>query len=44
MPVSEPSFEIKEEVKQDYTQCDKIVKCLNLTDNMRIALECWMAG
>ncbi len=43
-PVSEPSVEIKEEVKQDYTQCDKIVESLNLTDNMRVALECRMAG
>ncbi len=41
---SEPSIEIKEEVKQDYTQCDKIVESLNLTDNMRVALECRMAG
>lgn len=43
-PASEPSTEIKEEVKQDFTQCDKIVESLNLTDNMRIALECRMAG
>ena len=43
-PKSEPTIEIKEEVKQDYTQCDKIVESLNLTDNMRIALECRMAG
>ncbi len=41
---SEPTVEIKEEVKQDYEQCDKIVESLNLTDNMRIALECRMAG
>jgi len=43
-PASEPSTVIKEEVKQDYTQCDKIVESLNLTENMRIALECRMAG
>ncbi len=43
-PKSEPTIEIKEEVKQDYEQCDKIVESLNLTDNMRIALECRMAG
>ncbi len=43
-PVSEPSIEIKDEVKQDYTQCDKIVERLDLTDNMRVALECRMAG
>ena len=41
---SEPTVEMKEEVKQDYEQCDKIVDSLNLTDNMRIALECRMAG
>ena len=38
-PKNEPSIEIKEEIKQDYTQCDKIVESLNLTENMRIALE-----
>ncbi len=43
-PKNEPSIEIKEEVKQDYTQCDKIVESLNLTDNMKVALECRMAG
>ncbi len=41
---SEPTVEMKEEVKQDYEQCDKIVESLNLTENMRIALECRMAG
>ena len=41
---SEPTVEMKEEVKQDYEQCDKIVESLNLTDNMRVALECRMAG
>ena len=41
---SEPTVEMKEEVKQDYEQCDKIVESLNLTDNMKIALECHMAG
>ena len=41
---SEPTVEMKEEVQQDYEQCDKIVESLNLTDNMRIALECRMAG
>ena len=28
-PVSEPSYEIKEEVTQDYTKCDTIVENLN---------------
>ena len=41
---SEPTVEMKEEVQQDYEQCDKIVESLNLTENMRIALECRMAG
>lgn len=39
-PVSEPSCEIKEDVVKDYTVYDSIVESLNLTDNMRIALEC----
>lgn len=41
---NEPSTEIKEEVEQDYTLADKIVESLNLTDNMKLALECRMAG
>ena len=43
-PVSEPSYEIKEEVAQDYTLYEKIISSLNLTDNMRIALECRQNG
>lgn len=43
-PVSEPSYEIKEEVVQDYTVYDTIVESLNLTENMRIALECRQNG
>ena len=43
-PVSEPSYEIKEEVAQDYTLYEKIVASLNLTENMRIALECRVKG
>lgn len=43
-PVSEPSYEIKEEVAQDYTVYEKIVASLNLTENMRIALECRQNG
>ena len=43
-PVSEPSYEIKEEVAQDYTLYEKIIASLNLTDNMRIALECRQNG
>ncbi len=43
-PVSEPSYEIKEEVTQDYALYEKIVSSLNLTKNMRIALECRQNG
>ena len=43
-PVNEPSYEIKEEVTQDYTLYEKIVLSLNLTENMRIALECRVKG
>ena len=43
-PVSEPSYEIKEEVSQYYTLYEKIVSSLNLTENMRIALECRQNG
>ena len=43
-PVSEPSYEIKEEVTQDYTLYEKIVSSLNLTENMRTALECRVKG
>ena len=41
---NEPTVEMKEEIQQDYEQCDKIVESLNLTENMKIALECRMAG
>ena len=40
MPVNEPYIEIQEETIQDYTIYDAIVESLNLTENMRIALEC----
>ncbi len=43
-PVSEPSYEIKEEIAQDYTLYETIVASLNLTENMRIALECRQNG
>lgn len=42
--VSEPSYEIKEEVTQDYSLYEKIVSSLNLTENMRIALGCRQNG
>ncbi|MCM1296780.1 MAG: hypothetical protein NC311_14680 [Muribaculaceae bacterium] len=40
----EPSVEITEEEQQDYTEYDKIVESLNLTDNMKTALECRITG
>lgn len=43
-PKNEPSVEVKEKTQQDYTVYDKIVGSLNLTDNMRVALECRMKG
>ena len=43
-PVSEPSCEIELDVVKDYTVYDSIVDSLNLTDNMRIALECRQNG
>ena len=43
-PVSEPSCEIEEDVVKDYTVYDSIVESLNLTENMRIALECRQNG
>jgi hypothetical protein len=43
-PEDEPLTELKEEMEYDYSHCDKIVKNLNLTDNMKLALECRMVG
>lgn len=43
-PVNEPSCEIEEDIVKDYTAYDSIVESLNLTDNMRIALECRQNG
>ena len=40
----EPLIELREETNDDYTHCDEIVENLNLTDNMKLALECRMAG
>ena len=42
--VSDPSYEIKEEIIQGYTVYDTIIESLNLTDNMKIALECRQNG
>lgn len=41
---NEPLIEIREETDNDYTRCDEILENLNLTDNMKLALECRMAG
>lgn len=43
-PHDEPSIEIPEEMKQDYILYDKIIDSLNLTDEMRVALECRISG
>ena len=43
-PENEPLIEMREEIDSDYSQCDEIVENLNLTDNMKLALECRMAG
>lgn len=43
-PISEPSCELEEDIVKDYTAYDSIVDSLNLTDNMRIALECRQNG
>ena len=43
-PNNEPSTVIQEEISQDYTVYDEILEKLNLTDNMRTALECRMSG
>ena len=43
-PASEPRCEIIDEVEQDYTEYENVVKSLNLTENMRVALECRIKG
>ena len=43
-PASEPRCEIIDEVEQDYTKYENVVKSLNLTENMRVALECRIKG
>ena len=44
IPACQPSIEIDEEITQDYTLYDKIIESLNLTENMKIALECRISG
>lgn len=43
-PSKEPCVKIQEDTIQDYTNVDKIIENLNLTENMRIALNCRMSG
>lgn len=43
-PASEPYNEMQEETVQDYATYDAIVESLNLTENMRIDLECRIKG
>lgn len=43
-PANEPFVDMKELTPQDYTVVDKIIASLNLTENMRVALECRMSG
>ena len=43
-PASELRCEIINEVEQDYTEYENVVKSLNLTENMRVALECRIKG
>lgn len=43
-PANEPFVEMKDITPQDYTVVDKIIASLNLTENMRVALECRMSG
>lgn len=43
-PENEPLIELREELDSDYTHYDEIVENLNLTENMKLALECRMAG
>lgn len=43
-PSNEPRTEMDIENEQDYTKYDSIVDSLNLTDNMRVALECRVKG
>ena len=41
---NEPLVEMRDENDDDYIKYDEIVENLNLTDNMKLALECRMAG
>ena len=43
-PNNEPRTEMALGQEQDYTLYDRIVANLNLTENMRVALECRMSG
>ena len=43
-PINKPFVVMQQETIQDYTKYDKIIESLNLTDNMRIALDCRING
>lgn len=43
-PEDEQLTELKEETDYDFSHCDEIVESLNLTDDIKVALECRMAG
>lgn len=43
-PEDAPLIELKEKTDYNYVHCDEIVENLNLTNNMKVALECRMAG
>lgn len=43
-PEDDPIIEMRGKYEQDYSTVDSVIENLNLTDNMRVALECRMAG
>lgn len=43
-PANEPRTEMELKQEQDYTKYDRIVESLNLTENMKVALECRIKG
>ena len=43
-PEDEPIIEMREEYEQDYSTVYSVIDSLNLTDNIKVALECRMAG
>ncbi len=43
-PASEPRYELRDEIEEDYSKYENVLKSLNLTENMRVALECRIKG